>query len=122
MNAKTVRPATVDEYIASFPEDIQAILQNMRQVVRESAPKADERVSYNMAGYFLEGWLVWFGGFKNHVGMYPITDALEPISQEMSAYKQTRGGIQFPYKKPIPYDLIARMVKLLVEDQKAKEK
>jgi len=120
MDAKIVRPATVDEYISTFPEDIQSILQKVRNVVREAAPDAQEKISYNMAGYFLEGWLVWFGGFKNHVGMYPITDALEPIKQELSVYKQTKGGIQFPYKNPIPYALIGRMVKLLVEDQKAK--
>lgn len=122
MDAKIVRPATVDEYISTFPEDIQSMLQKVRKVVREAAPDAQEKISYNMAGYFLEGWLVWFGGFKNHVGMYPITDALEPIRQELSAFKQTKGGIQFPYKKPIPYALIGRMVKLLVEDQKAKGK
>ena len=120
MDAKIVRPATVDEYISTFPEDMQSILQKVRNVVREAAPDAQEKISYNMAGYFLEGWLVWFGGFKNHVGMYPITDALEPIKQELSVYKQTKGGIQFPYKNPIPYALIGRMVKLLVEDQKAK--
>lgn len=122
MDAKIVRPATVDEYISTFPEDMQSILQKVRNVVREAAPDAQEKISYNMAGYFLEGWLVWFGGFKNHVGMYPITDALEPIRQELSAFKQTKGGIQIPYKKPIPYALIGRMVKLLVEDQKAKGK
>jgi len=122
MDAKTIRPATVDEYISSFPEDIQVILQKVRTVVLEAAPDAQEQISYSMAGYFLQGWLVWFGGFKNHVGMYPITDALEPIKQELSVYKQTKGGIQFPYKNPIPYALIGRMVKLLVEDQKAKGK
>jgi len=122
MDAKTIRPATVDEYISSFPEDIQVILQKVRTVVLEAAPDAQEQISYSMAGYFLQGWLVWFGGFKSHVGMYPITDALEPIKQELSVYKQTKGGIQFPYKNPIPYPLIGRMVKLLVEDQKAKGK
>ncbi len=109
-------PATVDEYIAQFPEDVRQVLNQMRATVKENAPQAEERISYGMPGYFMKGRLVWFGGFKKHVSFFPTTSGIEHFQEELAGYKQSKGTVQFPLDKPIPYDLIAKIVKFRVEE------
>lgn len=106
----------VNEYIAGFPLEIQVILEQVRQTIKESAPQSVEVISYGMPGYKLQGMLVWFGGFKNHVGFFPKTAAIEIFKEELTGYKWSKGTIQFPYNKPIPFDLITRVVKFRVEE------
>ncbi len=113
-------PQTIDEYIAGFPTDVQEILQRIRQTIREAAPEAQERISYKMPTFTLKGNLVYFAAFKNHIGFYPIPSGIEEFKEELSAYEQGRGSIQFPLDKPIPYDLISRIVKFRVKENLAK--
>jgi uncharacterized protein YdhG (YjbR/CyaY superfamily) len=102
---------TVDDYIAQFSEEIQAILRRIRSVIQEQAPQAEERISYQMPGYYLNGPLAYFAAFKRHIGFYPTAADLAPFEAELLPYKRSKGTIQFPLDKPIPYDLIARIVR-----------
>ncbi len=120
MKADQTVPQTIDEYIAGFPKDVQAILQHVRQTIREAAPDAEEKISYQMPAFTLKGNLVYFAGFKNHIGFYPIPSGVEEFKEELSAYEQGKGSVQFPLDKPIPYDLISRIVKFRVKENLAK--
>jgi uncharacterized protein YdhG (YjbR/CyaY superfamily) len=120
MKANQAAPQTIDDYIAGFPGDVQAILQQIRQTIRQAAPDAQENISYQMPAFTLKGNLVYFGAFKNHIGFYPIPSGVEAFKEELSAYEQGKGSVQFPLDKPIPYDLISRIVKFRVEENLAK--
>ncbi len=114
MEGKEGHPATTDEYIAGCPEDVQPILQQVRATIKEAAPDAVERISYQMPGFYQKGMLVWFGLHKNHVGFYPTGEGIEAFKEELSGYKTSKGAVQFPLDQPIPYDLIRRIVKYKV--------
>jgi uncharacterized protein YdhG (YjbR/CyaY superfamily) len=116
MEAKKGHPTTVDEYIAQFPEDVQHILVKIREVIKESAPEAVEKISYNMPGYFLNGSLVWFSVWKHHIGFYPRTSEMEASITGLSAYKGTKGSVHFPLAQPMPYKLISKIVKSRVAE------
>ncbi len=120
METKQASPQTIDEYIAGFPKDVQEILQHVRQTIREAAPDAQEKISYKMPTFTLKGNLVYFAAFKNHIGFYPIPSGIEEFKEELSAYEQGKGSVQFPLDKPIPYDLISRIVKFRVKENLAK--
>jgi len=108
-------PATVDEYIAQFPEDVQSIMQQIRAVIHEAAPDVVEKISYQMPAFHYKGVLVWFGGHTNHIGFYPTGEGIEAFKGELSGYKYSKGAIQFPLGKPMPFDLIRRIVKYRLE-------
>ena len=113
MEEKTVKPSTVDEYIAQFPEDIRKILEAIRSVIKESAPDAEEKISYQMPGYYMNGGLVWFGAYKKHIGFYPLTSSEdEAFNRELAAYRGTKGSLHFPLDQPMPFDLIRKIVRL----------
>ncbi len=116
MEDKKAVPTTVEEYIAQFPEEVQPVLMKLRAAIKEAAPGAEERISYGMPGYFLKGRLVWFGGFKKHVSFFPTTSGIEAFQQELAGYKLSKGTVQFPLDKPIPYALIAKIVRFRVEE------
>ncbi|HMD89177.1 MAG TPA: DUF1801 domain-containing protein [Anaerolineaceae bacterium] len=116
MEEQNSYPTTIDEYIAQAPEDVQPILRKLRAVIKEAAPEAVEKISYQMPGYFLNGKLVWFGIHKNHIGFYPNPSGIEIFKSELSAYKQSKGAVQFPLDKPIPYELISKIVKYRVAE------
>ena len=120
MNANQAVPKTIDEYIAGFPKDVQAILQRIRMTIREAAPDAEEKISYQMPTFTLKGNLVHFAAFKNHIGFYPIPSGIEEFKDELSVYEQGKGSVQFPLNKPIPFDLISRIVKFRVKENLAK--
>jgi uncharacterized protein YdhG (YjbR/CyaY superfamily) len=103
-------PASIDEYIAAFPPEVQEILRRVRATVRAAAPQAEERISYRMPALFQNGVLVYYAGFKRHLGMYPPVED-EALQQKVTPYAGPKGNLQFPYREPIPYDLIARIVK-----------
>jgi len=107
---------TIDEYIATFPENVQIILEELRQAIRESAPEAEEAISYQMPAFKLNGILVWFAAFKNHVGFYPKTSAIEAFKEELSNYEVSKGTVKFPLNKPVPFDLVKRIVKYRVKE------
>ncbi len=103
---------TIDEYIKTFPNDVQSILEKMRQTIKKAAPEAVETISYQMPTFKLNGKnLVHFAAFKNHIGFYPIPSGIEAFKKELSSYKQGKGSVQFPIDKPIPYDLVEKIVK-----------
>lgn len=119
---KTDSPASIDEYIAAFPPAIQEILQRIRQVIREEAPQAQETIRYQMPTFRLNGNLVHFAGYAHHVGFYPGSEAIEVFREEIKGYKTSRGTIQFPLDKPIPYDLIKKITEFRVKQSLQKKK
>ena len=110
MNATKKRFETIDEYIEAFPKDVQSILEKMRQTIRRATPEAEEAISYQIPGFKLNGNLVWFAAFKNHIGFYPMKTGIQAFKKELSAYKGAKGSVQFPLDKPIPYDLVKKIV------------
>lgn len=115
---------TIDVYIAQFPSEIQVILQKIRLIVREAAPEATEKISYQMPTFELHGNLVHFAAFKKHIGFYPTPSGVEEFKDELAPYVNAKGSIQFPLDQPTPYDLIEKIVKFRVAEnlQKAEEK
>ncbi len=107
---------TIDEYISQFPEDVQIILQQIRTAIKEAAPDATEKISYQMPTFYLKGNLVHFAAFKSHIGFYPIPSAIEEFKEELSLYKSGKGSVQFPLDKPMPFDLIRRIVLFRVKE------
>ena len=116
--------ASIDEYIATFPEDVQALLQEVRQTIKAAAPEATEKIAYAIPTFFLKGNLVHFAAFKNHIGFYPAPRGIDAFQEELSKYKGAKGSVQFPIDEPMPLDLISRIVEYRVNDnlQKAEEK
>ena len=107
---------TIDEYISQFPDDIQVILQKIRSIIKEAAPEASEKISYQMPTFYLHGNLVHFAAFKSHIGFYPVPSGIEKFKEELSQYKGAKGSVQFPLNKPIPFDLIRRITLFRVEE------
>lgn len=113
--AKPTPFTTVDEYIALFPPETQAILQRVRAVIRAAAPEATERISWQMPTYHQHENLIHFAAQKHHLGLYPSPETIEAFQDRLAEYKTTKGGIQFPYAKGIPYDLIGEITKCRVQ-------
>jgi uncharacterized protein YdhG (YjbR/CyaY superfamily) len=111
---------SIDKYIATFPRNAQSILEEIRQAIREAAPQAEEAISYQMPVFKLNGVLVWFAAFKNHIGFYPKASAIEAFKEKLSAYEISKGTIRFPINEPIPFDLIKEMVRFRVKENLAK--
>ena len=102
---------SVEEYMATFPKEVQLLLEKIRQIILKTAPKATESISYGMPAYKLNGKpLVYFGGYKKHIGFYATPTGHSAFSEELSKYKQGKGSVQFPINQPIPHDLIAKIV------------
>ena len=118
----TVKPNTIDEYIASFPKEIQKELELIRKTIKHAAPDAEEAISYGMPSFKLHGNLVYFAAFKNHIGLYALPKSNEAFKQELSIYKTGKGSIQFPLDKPMPVDLITKIVKFRVQENLEKMK
>jgi uncharacterized protein YdhG (YjbR/CyaY superfamily) len=110
-------PKDIDEYIAGFPDEVQEILEKIRMTIRKAAPDAKEAIKYRMPTFTLNGNLVHFAAFKKHIGFYPAPRGIEAFKDELSAYEGAKGSVRFPLGKPIPYDLIGRIVKLRVRNQ-----
>jgi len=112
-----------DKYISGFPSDIQEVMKQIRSVIKIAAPDADESIAYGMPAYKTHGKpLVYFAGFKNHIGFYATPTGHEQFSNELSVYKQGKGSVQFPLDKPMPYDLIKRIVEFRVKENLLKTK
>jgi uncharacterized protein YdhG (YjbR/CyaY superfamily) len=107
---------TIDNYIAGFPKETQELLEQIRVTIRKAAPEAEEVISYQMAAFRHHRILVYFAGFKNHIGFYPGASGVEAFKKELSVYKSGKGSIQFPLNKPIPSELITRIVKFRVNE------
>lgn len=115
---------TIDEYIRSFPPEIQEILHQIRATIRAAAPDAQEKISYAMPAFTLHGNLVYFGVFKNHIGFYATPTGHEAFKKELSVYKSGKGSVQFPLDQPMPLELIRAIVafRVLENTEKAKAK
>ncbi|MFN8485813.1 MAG: DUF1801 domain-containing protein [Anaerolineae bacterium] len=120
MQSDSLPPQTIDEYIAGFPPGVQSILQQVRWVIREAAPDAKETISYRLPTFTLHGNLVHFGAFKTHIGFYPASSGIETFKAELSAYKGSKGAVQFPLDQPIPYDLIRQITLFRVQENLAR--
>ncbi len=105
---------TIDEYIASFPSEIQVVLQQIRKAVRESAPSAEETISYQMPAFKKNGVLVYFAAFKDHIGFFPTASGVEAFVDKLKGYKTSKGTVQFPLNKPMPIELIKEIVRFRV--------
>ena len=120
-----IKPASTDEYISSFPVETQKLLDQMRTIIKKAAPQATEVISYSMPAFILnKSPLVYFAAFKNHIGLYALPSGHEEFKEALSKYKSGKGSVQFPLDKPIPYDLITKIVKFRVKEnlEKAKKK
>lgn len=114
---------TIDEYISSFPEQIQNLLQTLRKEIYSAAPEAEETISYGMPAFKQDGVLVYFAAFKNHIGFYPTGSGIEAFKDKLNGYKFSKGAVQFPFNKPLPLELIKDITKFrLKENLKKKTK
>ncbi|MBN1372776.1 MAG: DUF1801 domain-containing protein [Anaerolineaceae bacterium] len=111
---------TIDDYIAQFPEEVQKTLRELRAVIRAAAPDAEEKISYQMPTFYLNGNLVHFAAYKNHIGFYPAPSGIEHFKEELSGYAGAKGSVQFPLDQPIPFDLIMRITEFRAEENRAK--
>ena len=124
MKNKNVSFVSIDQYIASFPEETRHILEALRATIKAAAPDAEEKISYQMPTFDLKGNLVHFAAFPKHIGFYPAPRGIEEFKEELSIYKGAKGSVQFPIDEPLPLDLITRIVKFRVAEnlKKAEEK
>ncbi len=120
MESSRTSPASIDEYIQGFLPEVQAILQQVRQVVHEAAPLAQEVISYKMPAVKQNGVLVYFAAFKNHIGLYPPVSGDASLLKAIAPYAGEKGNLRFRLDKPIPYDLIARITALRAKQDAAK--
>ncbi|MGZ4886556.1 MAG: iron chaperone [Candidatus Aminicenantales bacterium] len=107
---------TIDEYIAACPKDVRILLKILRKAIRLSAPGAEETISYQMPAFRLHGILVYFAAFKNHIGFYPTSSAIEAFKKELSPFETSKGTVRFPLDKPIPVALVKRIVRYRVKE------
>lgn len=122
MNQANSAPTTIDEYIAGFPPDVQTKLQKIRETIHKAAPDAQEAIKYRMPTFTLNGNLVHFAAFQRHIGFYPIPSGIEAFKEELSAYEQGKGSVQFPLNRPVPYGLISRIVRYRVKENQARRR
>ena len=114
---------TVDEYIRTFPADVQRILEKIRETIQKAAPEAVETISYQMPAFKLNGRiLVYFAAWQNHIGFYPTPSVTEAFKKELSPYKRAKGSVRFPIENPIPYDLVKKIVAFRMKENQEKEK
>jgi uncharacterized protein YdhG (YjbR/CyaY superfamily) len=120
---ETSRPHfnTIDEYIATFPAEVQKTLQALRQTIHKAAPQATEKTSYQMPTFYLQGNLVHFAAYQHHIGFYPAPSGIEQFAQDLSRYEGSKGAIRFPIDQPLPMDLITRIVKFRVAENQARQ-
>lgn len=113
---------TVDEYLSTFPKETQALLQQLRNTIRLGAPQAEEVISYNMPAYKYNGVLVYFAGYKKHIGFYPTSSPIVTFKNKLIKYKTSKGAIQFPVEKNIPVTLVKEIVRFRLKEVMEKEK
>ena len=109
-------PSSVDEYISTFPKEVQKLLEECRGAIRAAVPDAQEKISYGMPTFALEGNVVHFAAHKNHVGLYPTPSGTDAFEAELTAYKRGKGSVQFPFGEPLPLELIGRIAKYRADE------
>ncbi len=120
------RPKTqfksIDEYIASFPTNVQHTLRELRSAIKEAAPQAEETISYGMPAFKLNGILVYFAAHKHHIGFYPTASGIRAFKEKLAVYKQSKGAVQFPIDESIPFDIVKEIVRFRVSENLARGK
>ena len=116
METSRILAKDIDEYLSAFPKDVQKTLQELRATIKKAAPGAEEVISYQIPGFKYHGMLVYFAGYKNHIGFYPTPSGIEAFKKELSVYKRAKGSVQFPIDKPLPTSLIRKIVKFRVKE------
>jgi uncharacterized protein YdhG (YjbR/CyaY superfamily) len=121
---KATLATNINEYIAGFPKEVQVILEKLRAAIIKAAPEAKETINYAIPTFTLEGNLVHFAAYKNHIGFYPAPSGIAAFKKELSVYDGAKGSVQFPLDKPLPLSLVTRIVKFRVKEnlEKAKNK
>ncbi len=119
-----LKPVNVDEYISGFPKDTQTTLEQIRRIIKKAAPGAEELISYGMPAFKLNGMLIYYAAYSNHIGFYPTPSGIKAFKKKLSIYKGAKGSVQFPLDKPMPLGLITDIVKFRVAEnlQNAKNK
>jgi uncharacterized protein YdhG (YjbR/CyaY superfamily) len=112
----------IDAYISTFPPNVQKVLQQVRRTIKKSAPEAEEAISYQMPTFKLNGNLVHFAAWKNHIGFYPTPSGTKEFQKELSKFNGAKGSVQFPLDEPMPLDLISRIVKFRMKENELKQK
>ncbi len=121
MQNTTAAPSNIDQYIAGYPKDIQKLLKQVRETIKKVIPEAEEGICYGIPTYKLNGNLVHFGGFKQHIGFYPGAGGIKAFEKELAAYKGAKGSVQFPIDQPIPLDTISAITKFRAAQNIAKK-
>ena len=116
MKTNQTAPKNMDEYIAGFPNDVQEFLEKIRMTIRKAAPDAEETINYQIPTFTLKGNLVHFAAYKKHIGFYPTPTGIEKFKNELSVYEGAKGSVKFPLDRPIPFDLISKIVKFRVKE------
>jgi len=111
MKADSIKIKTIRQYMENFPESTQKILRKLHKAIKETAPDAEETISYNMPAFMLNGPLVYYAGYKHHIGFYPTGAGITAFKDVISDYKHSKGAIQFPIDEPLPLDLVKKIVK-----------
>lgn len=114
------KPATIEEYLAPFPDHVRALLEEVREKIRIAVPEAEESISYGIPAFFLQGVLVYYAGYKKHISVYPAPREHPLFKDELAAYKGGKGTVQFPLDQPIPFELILRIVDLRLQENLSK--
>lgn len=122
MEPRRKAPKNIDDYIGDFPKDVQRILRKLRSTIKKAAPLAKETISYRIPTFTFHGYLVHFAAFKDHVSLFPSSSPMKAFKRDLSAYKVSRGTIQFPLEKPLPLTLVGRIVKYRVRENLARLK
>lgn len=122
MNSHNDANRSIDDYIAGFPEGTKRLLEDVRRTIKAAAPGAEERISYQMPAFYLQGNLVYFAAFKNHIGFYPTSSAIAAFPRELAPYEASKGTVRFPLDKPLPLKLIAKIVRFRVAENLKKAK
>jgi uncharacterized protein YdhG (YjbR/CyaY superfamily) len=121
MNPEKKQFKNIDEYISDFSEEVRILLEEIRFTIKNAATEAEEIISYQMPAFKYHGILVYFAAFKNHIGFYPTSSGIEMFKSELSEFNTSKGAVQFPYNKPIPYEVISKIVKFRVKENKRKQ-
>jgi uncharacterized protein YdhG (YjbR/CyaY superfamily) len=120
METKDKAPKTIDEYISLYPPKVRAKLERLRKVIRKAAPGAEEKISYGMPAFLLNGPLLYFAAFERHIGLYALPAAMVAFKERLSRYKSGKGSVQFPLDEELPYELIGEIARFRVEENEKK--
>src|SRR4051812_40707442 len=120
MKAESYKYKTVDEYLSTFPESVKSTLEKLRKTIKQAAPKAEEVISYNMPAFKLNGMLVYYAAYQNHIGFYPTRSGVSVFKDELANYETSKGTVKFPIDKALPLGLVKEIVKFRVEENNEK--